>query len=149
MGGREYEIEPVGIADDLFDTDGTAILDYWQAQTKVRERMVERTNAAAGKTEPLTVADVTADYLEFLETSENQHARARYCTNGLILPKLGSIEGSKLTTEQISKWHTDLAKAPARVRTSPGDKRKYKQLGKDDQSPSGAGRLPRIGRLRS
>ena len=95
---------------------------------KVRERMVECANAAAGKTGPLTVADVITDYLESLETKPKSAREARYCANGLILPRLGSIEASKLTTQHISKWHTDLSKAPAPVHTSPGDKQKYKPL---------------------
>jgi integrase len=43
-----------------------------------------------------------------------------------ILPHLGYIEGQALTTEQIRKWHMDLAKTPARARTRSGDKQQYR-----------------------
>ena len=37
IGEREYDVEALGVADDLSDADGTEILNYWQAQTKARE----------------------------------------------------------------------------------------------------------------
>ena len=48
------------------DADGVAVLDYWQAQEKARNRMVQRAHAAAGKTGPYTVADAMDAYLRFL-----------------------------------------------------------------------------------
>ena len=59
---RKYEVESLGIADDMSDPDGVAILSYWQAQEKARERMVQRAHAAAGKSGPYTVADAMEDY---------------------------------------------------------------------------------------
>jgi hypothetical protein len=57
LGDQRYEIKQIGIADDLSDADGVAILDIWQAQT-----------AAAGKTiGPFTVADAYREYLEALK----------------------------------------------------------------------------------
>src|SRR5262249_35897445 len=53
----QYEIEALGIADDLSDADGVAILNFWQAQNIARDRMVKRAHAAVGKTGPLTVSD--------------------------------------------------------------------------------------------
>src|SRR4051794_25201511 len=40
VGSGAYQIECLGPADDFSDADGTAILDFWQAQSKARERMV-------------------------------------------------------------------------------------------------------------
>ncbi|MFZ1089936.1 MAG: site-specific integrase, partial [Xanthobacteraceae bacterium] len=48
LGDQRYEIKQIGIADDLSDADGVAILDMWQAQTAAREQMVKRAHAAGG-----------------------------------------------------------------------------------------------------
>src|SRR5215470_11530649 len=66
IGKQSYEVEKIGIADDVGDADGAAVLDFWQAQAKARERMVGRAHAATGKHGPLTVATVMDDYLEYL-----------------------------------------------------------------------------------
>src|SRR6516165_12808066 len=56
IGERNYETEALGIADDLSDADGVAILNFWQVQEKARERMVSRAHAANGSSnKPLTV----------------------------------------------------------------------------------------------
>lgn len=40
-GIATYEVEAIGIADDMPDPDRVVVLDFWQAQGKARERMVE------------------------------------------------------------------------------------------------------------
>src|SRR5262249_30231349 len=42
IGEQQYEVERIGAADDKSDADGTAILNFWQAQDKARKAMVER-----------------------------------------------------------------------------------------------------------
>ena len=63
LGVQRYELEALGIADDLSDADGVAVLSYWNAQDKARERMVKRAHAAAGKTGPLTVSNAMDTYI--------------------------------------------------------------------------------------
>ena len=36
IGAQTYEVESLGIADDLSDADGVAVLSFWQAQDKAR-----------------------------------------------------------------------------------------------------------------
>jgi hypothetical protein len=83
-------LEALGIADDLSDADGVAILSFWQAQDQARGRMVKRAHAAAGKTSPLTVSDAMDAYLEYLERKNPRTAiDARSRDRIFIRPKLG------------------------------------------------------------
>jgi integrase len=132
IGKQQYEVEPLGIADDLSDGDGVKVLDFWQAQNIARERMVARAHAAAGKTGPLKVRDAVEEYLGFLETNRKSAVDARYRAEAFIIPKLGDIEVGALTTERIHKWHVELAKSAARLRTKRGAAQKYKAADNED-----------------
>jgi integrase len=121
IGGQQYDMEALGIADDLSDADGVAILSYWQAQDQARERMVKRAHAAAGKTGPLTVADAMEAYLEYLESKNPRTAiDARSRDRLFIRPKLGHFEIDSLTAEQLQRWHASLAKTPRHARSGDG-----------------------------
>jgi integrase len=128
IGKQAYELETLAIADDFSDADGVAVLNYRQAQTKARERMVARAHHAAGKHGPLTVADAVESYLHFLDTHRKTGYHARHRARAHILPVLGDIEVQALTTERLRKWHADIAKMPARVRTAPGAKQQHRKL---------------------
>src|SRR5262245_8090447 len=120
IGDEKYEIEALGIADDFSDADGVAILSYWDAQTKARERMVKRTHAAVGATGPLTVSDAMDAYLEYLESKNPRTAiDARSRDRLFIRPKLGQFEIDSLTTEQLQRWLASIGKSLRHVR-SPG-----------------------------
>jgi integrase len=134
VGEQSYELESIGIADDVSDADGVAVLTFWQAQTKARERMVGRAHSAAGKAGPLTVADVMDSYLEFLETSRKSAADARYWDRAFIRPQLGDIEVAALTADRLRQWLVELAKMPARTRTRAGESQRHRPLGCDDES---------------
>ena len=134
IGKQSYEVEKIGIADDVGDADGAAVLDFWQAQAKARERMVGRAHAATGKHGPLTVATVMDDYLEYLEGNKKSASDARYRDRALIRPKLGEIEVAKLTADMIRKWLLDVAKAPARLRTRAGLKQRHVQPASSDEA---------------
>jgi integrase len=129
LGNQTYEVERIGAADDLSDADGVAIIDYWQACDKARDRMVERAHARAGKTGPLTVADVMDTYLEFLESegrSNDAVADVHYRDMAFIRPRLGHLEANSLTDEVLRKWRDALAKVPPRSRTKSGTPQKYR-----------------------
>jgi integrase len=132
IGGDTYETETFGTADDFSDADGVAILNFWQAQTAARERMVLRAHSAAGKTGPLTVSDAMTSYLEFLETNRKSAPFAKYVNKAFIDPELGEIEIEALSTDKLRTWHAQLAKTSARIRTKPGEKQRFKA---DDDDP--------------
>src|SRR5262245_37129898 len=46
VGEQQYQVEALGIADDLSDADGVAVLDFWQAQQKARKSMASRAHVA-------------------------------------------------------------------------------------------------------
>lgn len=133
-GNQKYEVKSIGAADDLSDADGVAILGYWQAVEKARELMVKRAHHAAGKTGPLTVADVMEGYLDYLDTNKKSGADARCRYDALIKPVLGHIEVSLLTADMIGDWHVALAKQPARVRTAKDKPQQHRELGKDAEA---------------
>lgn len=121
VGEQQYEIEALGVADDLSDSDGVAILSYWDAQAEARKLMVKRAHAAVGKTGPLTVSDAMDTYLEFLESKNPRTARdARSRDRLFIRPTLGNFEIDSLTTEQLQRWHALLGKSPRFVRAADG-----------------------------
>src|SRR4029077_12593051 len=101
IGDQAYQVEVIGTADDYSDADGLAVLSYRQAQAKARERMVARAHHAAGKRGPLTVRDAVEAHLEFMETHRKSGYDARQRAAAFILPSLGDVEVSALTTEQL------------------------------------------------
>jgi integrase len=127
LGAQKYRFEPIGTADDLSDADGVAILDFWQAQAKVREAPRRATTKG-----PLTVADVVNDYVAFLEAHKKSAIDVRRRMDAHVLPVLGDIECSALTAERIHKWHLALARQPAMLRTARGAKRQYRKVVEDD-----------------
>lgn len=135
LGDQQYETERLGIADDLSDADGIAVLDYWQAQEKARERMVRRAHAAAGKTGPYTVAGAMDGYFQFLANDgrgEHTVRDARYRDNAFIRPILGRVEVASLTAEKLRQWRDDLAQTPPRVRTKKNGTQNHRKVTDDD-----------------
>jgi integrase len=129
-GNGVYELEAIGIADDMSDADGVAVLDFWQAQGKARERMVERAHAVVGKTGPVTVADLVDDYIRHLQSEgrpASTIADVSYRDMAFIRPELGAIKASDLTAEMLRKWRDTLVEAPARVRTKAGEVQKHRE----------------------
>jgi integrase len=127
LGGKgDYETETFGTADDFSDADGVAVLNFWQAQVKARERMVERAHGPAHIKASLTVAACVAQYIKFLGTHRKSAREAKYSTDADILPKLGKIKVEELTADKIRDWHAGIAKAPARVRTKKGTEQQFR-----------------------
>jgi integrase len=127
LGGKgDYETETFGTADDFSDADGVAVLNFWQAQVKARERMVERAHGPAQIKASLTVATCVAQYIKFLGTHRKSAREAKYSADADILPKLGKIKVEELTADKIRDWHAGIAKASARVRTKKGAEQQFK-----------------------
>lgn len=114
VGEQSYEVEVIGVADDYSDADGVRILSYREAQALARERATARAHHAAGKHGPLTVSDAMEAYFEFLEAHRKTARDAQVRAQALIIPQLGDIEVSALTTERLRKWHVGLTKVAAR-----------------------------------
>jgi integrase len=135
LGDQQYETESLGIADDLSDADGVAVLDYWQAQEKARGCMVRRAHAAAGKTGPYTVADTMEAYFRFLANDgRGVHTirDARYRDNAFIRPNLGWVEVAALTADKLRQWRDDLVQTPPRVRTKKNSTQNHRKITDDN-----------------
>jgi integrase len=128
VGEQSYEVQKIGIADDVSDADGVAVLDFWQAQDAARKAMVDRAHLAHGKHGAITVGDAMDDYLAYLDHNKKSGADARYRDRAFIRPALGDIEVAKLTADRLRKWMNHMASTPARVRTRGGLKQQYAAL---------------------
>jgi integrase len=132
LGNQQYDVEPIGIADDQSSANGVDILDFWQAQDKARGCMSERVVNGAGKVGPLTVRDAVESYLEWLESKRKSAYDAKRRADAFIYPALGDIECAALTTDLLSKWHVGIAKQAARVRTAKGKPQRHRNFDRDD-----------------
>src|SRR5262249_54799696 len=74
VGKQSYEVQKIGVADDVSDADGVAVLSFWQAQEAARKAMVERAHRAHGKHGPYTVGDAMDDYVAFLDHNRKSGA---------------------------------------------------------------------------
>ncbi|MBI3700575.1 MAG: site-specific integrase [Afipia sp.] len=126
LGRSKYLTDTVGTADDFSDADGVAVLNFAQAQTLARKRMVERTHQAAGVTGPLLVRDCIEEYVTFLATERKSARFARYTVDAFILPAFADREVASLRTEDFDRWRTDLLSAPPRIRTRLGDSQRFR-----------------------
>ena len=132
VGEQSYEVQKIGIADDVSDADGVAVLDFWQAQDKARRAIFERAHRALGKHGPITIGDVMDEYLAYLDGHKKSGSDARYRDSALIRPVLGDIEVNKLTADHLREWMMQMARTPARLRTREGLKQQYASLDSTD-----------------
>jgi integrase len=129
LGNGAYRLHKIGVADDLSDADGTVILSYKQAQQRARKLMVEQAGGGIG-----TVGDAVEAYIHSLEAEDRARtsmAVLRCSANVHILPALGHVELTKLTSDQLKRWFNDLARQPARVRTRSGEPQRHRARSDD------------------
>ena len=108
------------LADDFADADGEGVLSFTQAQNRVRGPRV-----AAGS---YTVGSALDDYFRYLKSdgrSEHAIRDTRYRAN-LILPKLGTVKISALTSDRLRRWRDELVSLGPRLRTRKGEEQKYR-----------------------
>lgn len=137
IGEHRYSEASLGVADDLQDSDGVAVLDFRQAQEKARGvwKAAERAEQGVGpETGPYTIAAALGDYFEARERRGSKGVKAdRFASDARIVLTLGALEVSKATTKRIRDWHTGLASAAKLVRTkASADKRATKALDAKD-----------------
>jgi integrase len=129
LGGQQYRVETLGTADDNAVADGAAVLDWRQAQARARERLAAAARAQAGIEEPAapcTVREAVYDYLAWLAEHRKSADDARCRAEALILPALGDLELSALTTKRIRDWLEASARAPARLRRGFGKEQRHR-----------------------
>jgi integrase len=127
-GDKRYKEKSFAIADDVQDSNGRTVLDFDEAQDRARVlakgfMIGDQTNLGT-----TTVSNAMEEYAEWL-TEHRKSADQTKCTiKAHIKPKLGKRKIASLTTPDLRRWHSDLAKAPARIR----GKERTRPLDKDD-----------------
>lgn len=78
-----------------------------------------------------------ADYRRWFEVHRRSLPQLDYIINGHILPELAHLDANKLTPARIRAFHEKLAATPARLRTRPGEKQRYREaaLTEDERRP--------------
>lgn len=128
-----YSKTTIGEADDLVgrEADGERVFTWKQAKAQAVKWFVEMDAAGGIKRGKYTVADACGDYMDRFQGKDRTNTQRRI--DVLIKPDLGKYEVSKLTASIIGKWHSDLAKRPARLRTSKkSETQNYRALESDE-----------------
>src|SRR5262249_49051535 len=112
LGSQSYGVKNLGIADDLGDADGVAILNFAQAQDKARLRFKHGARDEAGVTGPYTVAAALTDYFEYLKHEKKNTYDAQKRADAFILPALGEIDCGQIKAKVLRSWHSALADKP-------------------------------------
>jgi integrase len=76
-----------------------------------------------------------ADYLDwFRATGRKSIKETEASVNAFILPHLGDDDILSLTPARLRKWHVEIAAAPPRLRTRPGQKQKVRDTDGDAEA---------------
>jgi integrase len=135
VGNGTYEIETIAVADDKADADGVAVLDFRQAQTRIRELHVQRIRIAQGLPAadgPYTVRKCIGEYLGWLDRHRKSGKDARWRAEAIILPELGDKACAALTAKDITKWRDRIADQAPRLRTRKEQAQQYRQVDEAD-----------------
>ena len=98
---KDYESETLpGIADDRQPADGGQVLNFAQAQKKVREWFSERVSPA-NPSGPLLVREACARYVAYLKADKRTGADAEQRLARHVLPRLGHRPVAALTTGEL------------------------------------------------
>lgn len=116
-----YEEKRLGTSDDFQDADGIEVLNFSQAQEASRKWSVEEIRKEHGLDPAnkgvFTVAQAMSDYMSHYSIEGKAVKETQISINAHILPTLGKIEVSRLTTKTIIDWHRGLATKPITLRT--------------------------------
>lgn len=129
-GSGKYRRVPLGDADDQLgdgeSADGVHVLDFFQAQDKARAQKVRLLSGDIKPAEPLTVRKAIEDYVDGLDVSPRSKKDMRYRAGAWIYPYFGNKLVTSLKTDELRKWLTTIANAPARRRTAKGKPQQFR-----------------------
>jgi integrase len=108
-GKGGFQTKAIGSADDFDEANGEDILDFWQAQDKIKSLAQPD---GVRKTSPLKVSEAFDRYIPKLRA---KNARTAKDTEGRVkkhfLPKFGSYRVIDLSQTEIGNWHASLTKS--------------------------------------
>jgi len=122
VGDRKHVLSSLGKSDDHQDANGIDVLTYVQAQGAARKFANEYVSAKV-ESKIYTVSDTVNDYLEDYASRGKAYNTTKITFDAHIIPKLGDRRLDGLTTKDIRKWHQELAKSPARLRSGKSKKK--------------------------
>lgn len=126
-GQSSYAVERLsGFADDYETADGVLIYNFKQAQDLALKKKVK------GVRSILTVRNVIEDYILYLRLEKATSSDAESRAEASILPVLGHIRVTDLTTAVLTKWRDDLAATPAHLHTRAGFSQKARPASTDE-----------------
>jgi integrase len=115
LGDGKYGECGLGLADDLQAADGVSVLTFSDAQAKARAwwKAAERAGLGIAPDDgAFTVAKALDSYFSDRERRGSKGLdKDRAVARGRILPELGGVEVSQLTTKRIRDWLGDIATA--------------------------------------
>jgi integrase len=120
--GRQH-YEALGAADDIRDADGLTVLSFSLAQERARAWFTSEARELAGHAAPqrgpFTVIMALEEYLSARKRRGSKGVKKdEYAANARIVPMLGDVEVSRLTTRRIQDWLDAIARSPKLVRTA-------------------------------
>ena len=125
IGDQQYQVQVIGIADDIEDANGDTVLNFWQAQEKARGKRIYRG--------PYRVRQAIDDYLKTLE-GRGAHYERRLRAEHHILPYLGEDLVDELTAARLREWHGQLARQAPLIPKTKGAMRREVDLSDPDQA---------------
>ena len=81
---------------------------------------------------PYTVKQAVADYLANHLADKASHDEVKARLGAYVLPHFASTPVDELTSDQLRKWHRDIANVGARIRTRKGGKQRIGSLSGDE-----------------
>jgi hypothetical protein len=102
--GRQ-NFRSIAAADDVVDTDGVAVLTFDQVQERARAWFEEMATGdlSSRRRGPYMIANCMRDYLDWAKQHRKSAAHLETYIRAFILPQLGNVDASKLTTRDASK----------------------------------------------
>jgi len=133
VGAGKYAEKTLGIADDTQDADGKSVLTFADAQRAARTWFAIQARLATGEGHigPYRVADAWQDYLNWFGQHRKSLKAMEVAADAHILPALGTIDVTELTTAKLRQWHEKLAATPPRVRSTKGEGQKFRTVADD------------------
>lgn len=110
----------IGTADDFSQADGTAVLDWKQAQAEAR-RLAER-----GPVARYTVGDAIDAYMDWFRHERKSADSTAATIAAHIRPQFGDRPVADLTATEIKAWRDKLARGRARARSAKGKAQRFK-----------------------
>jgi integrase len=127
-GGR-YRMRQIAIADDHQDSDGTRVLDYFEAQAEARRDFQK----GSPQWQRITVGEAAAHYLEWYREHRKAMDETTATIDAHILPTFGSKALADIKSLELKKWRDKLATRPPRRRTRLGRAQKHGEKPQTDE----------------